>query len=224
MAIPKSKTLVAFCTSAALLVMLAGFALPRSASRSVDSQQTAEQGKLVFEKYGCFVCHGNEGSGGVRNKNAATGGFVNALTYTSRAFKDADLKERIIRGPTPVKKADPHGSTPPLSMPYFRGAIPDAELNDLVAYLRSLTPEEGEEPKPVSKERPPVPDFMLGDNNCEICHSVVTEHFKTNPHYGADATRKGTSEVIVCSTCHGSGKIHAASYGDPQAIIQFSKE
>ncbi len=224
MAIPKSKTLVAVCTGAALLVMLAGFALPRSASRSVDNQQAAEQGKLVFEKYGCFVCHGNEGSGGVKNRNSATGGFVNALTYTSRAFKDADLKERIIKGPTPVKKADPHGSTPPLSMPHFRGVIPDAELNDLVAYLRSLTPEEGEEPKPVSMERPPVPDFMLGDNNCEICHSVVTEHFKTNPHYGADATRKGTSEVIVCSSCHGSGKTHAASYGDPQAIIQFSKE
>lgn len=223
MAVPNFKTLVASCAGTALLVILAGFALPQSTSRSAQDQQPAERGKLVFEKYGCFVCHGNEGSGGVRNKNSATGGVVTALTYTSRAFKDAALKERIIQGPVPVKKTDPKGPAPPLSMPYYRGVISDEELTDLVAYLRSLTPEEGEEPKPVSKERPPVPEFMLTSNNCQICHSLVTEKFKTNPHYGSDATRKGVSEEIVCTTCHGDGGRHAAGYGDRESILSFTK-
>jgi DmsE family decaheme c-type cytochrome len=203
--------------------MLVGFTFPSPSFRSEEDQDAA-QGKVVFEKYGCFVCHGNEGSGGVSNRNSATGGVVNALTYTSRAFKDAALKERILQGPVAVKKADPMGPTPPLSMPYFRGVIPDPELTNLVAYLRSLTPEEGEEPAPVSKERPPVPEFMLERDNCQICHSLVTEKFKTNPHYGAHAVRKTATEEIVCSSCHGDGRNHAAGYGDPEAIVRFTKE
>lgn len=224
MAIPKLKKFLSFDMAAFLLVMLVGLSLPASTFGQMQNQEAVERGKLVFEKYGCFVCHGNEGSGGVRNKNSATGGVVTALTYTSRAFKDADLKERIIRGPTSVKKADLQGSTPPLSMPFFKNVISDAELNDLVVYIRSLTPEEGEEPKPVSKERPPVPDFMLGSNNCQICHSLVTENFKTNPHYGAHVTQNGDPEAIVCTTCHGDGRNHAVSYGDPKAILRFTKE
>lgn len=224
MQIVKCKAVAAFLSSAALIIAFVGFAPRGATSVSKPDEEAAQRGKLVFDKYGCFVCHGNEGADGVRNKNAVTGGVVTALTYTSRAFKDAALKERILQGPTPVKKTDPRGATPPLSMPNFKGLISDDELTDLVAYLRSLTPEEGEEPRPVSKERPPVPEFMLGSKNCEVCHSSVTEKFKTNLHYGADATRKGDSEVIVCVTCHGDGKDHAVKYGDPTAIVRFSKE
>lgn len=223
MTLPKLKKWIPLSTSIAMLIMFVGFKHQSAISAAVGYQQEAVRGKLVFEKYGCFVCHGNEGSGGVRNKNSETGGVVTALTYTSRAFKDADLKERIIKGPVPVKKADPRGSTPPLSMPPFRGLISEAELTDLVAYLRSLTPEEGEEPKPVSKERPPVPDFMLGSNNCQVCHSLLTDKFKTNIHYGADATRNRASEEIVCTTCHGDGGRHAAGYGDRESILSFTK-
>lgn len=222
MAIPNLKTLVPFPKGAALLLVLVGVALP-STSGAVGDPQAAERGRQAFEKYGCFVCHGNEGTGGVRNKNSANK-IVPVLTYTSRAFKDAALKERIIRGPTPVKKADPKGSTPPLSMPNYEDLITEAELTDLVAYLRSLTPEEGEAPRPVSAERTPVPEFMLGSDNCQTCHGLVTEHFKTNLHYGADATRKGDSEVSVCVTCHGDGRNHAARYGDPEAILRFGKD
>ena len=213
-----------FGMGASFLVMLVRLSLPASAFVQVQDHEAAKRGKLVFENYGCFVCHGNEGSGGVKNRNSATGGAVPALTYTSRAFRDADLKERITRGGTPVKKADPRASTPPLSMPFFKGLIADAELNDLVAYLRSLTPAEGEPPKPVSEERPSVPAYMLASNNCQICHSIVTENFKTNLHYGAHVTRPGDSQAIVCTTCHGDGRNHAARYGDPEAIVRFSRQ
>ncbi|MBI3195073.1 MAG: cytochrome c3 family protein, partial [Ignavibacteriae bacterium] len=220
----KIKNSILFTTSFITLLAVLGFTAPSFIPRQEEDSKTVEQGKSVFNKYGCFVCHGNEGSGGVINKNSSTGGLVTALTYTSRAFKDAALKERIIQGPQVVKKADPNGSMPPLSMPDWKGIISDSELNDLVVYLRSLTPEEGEEPKPVSTERPPVPEFMLGSNNCQTCHSMVTEHFKTNPHSGAYSTNNEESEIIVCSTCHGDGRNHASQYGDPQAIVRFSKD
>ncbi len=222
MAHPLLKMWFASAVVTAALMVMVGFTIRTTVPRG--DERAVEEGKLVFQKYGCFVCHGNEGSGGVKNKNSATGGVVTALTYTSRAFKDAALKERIVQGPIQVKKADPNGSMPRLSMPNFKGLISDDELTNLVAYIRSLTPEEGEEPKPASKERPPVPDYMLGNNNCQICHSLVTENFKTNPHYGAHLTRKGEDEAIVCTSCHGDGKRHAAGYGDPEMIVRFSKE
>ena len=223
MVIPKFRSVVSLTTAIALLGTLFGFLVPASTSRSMEDKQAVERGKLVFEKYGCFVCHGNEGSGGVRNKNAATDGLVPALSYTSRSFDEAALKERILKGPAAVKKADPRGPTPLLSMPYYRSMIMEAELNDLVVYLKSLTPEKGVEPKTVSPERPPVPEFMLVSNNCQICHGLVTEKFKTNLHYGSDATRKGVSEEIVCTTCHGDGGRHAAGYGDRESILSFTK-
>jgi len=217
----KRKTLVPFPRGAALLAMLVGIALPAT-SGAVDDPQAAARGRQAFERYGCFVCHGNEGSGGVRNKHSANK-IIPPLTYTSRGFSDTALKERIIQ-PTPVKKADPEGPTPPLSMPDYGGLITEPELTELVAYLRSLTPEEGEAPPPVSAARPPVPEFMLGSGNCKICHSLVTKNFKTNLHYGVDATRHGDAEVIVCVTCHGEGREHAARYGAPEAILRFGRE
>lgn len=221
MAIPNLKPLVPCPLGAALLLLLVGIALP-STSGAVGDPQAAERGKQAFEKYGCFVCHGNEGIGGVRNKNSANK-VIPPLTYTSRGFSDVALGEKITH-PAPVKKEDPTGPMPPLSMPDWGGLISGEEVTDLVAYLRSLTPAVGEEPKPVSAERPPVPGFMLGSDNCKICHSLVTEHFQTNLHYGADATRKGDAEVIVCVTCHGDGRNHATRYGDPEAILRFGKE
>src|SRR3990167_1606761 len=137
MAILKFKKFITFSISIALLIILVGMTSSRNGATQILDEDAAIRGKLVFEKYGCFVCHGNEGSGGVRNKNAATGGLVTALIYTSRAFNDVAFKERIIRGPSPVKKTDPEGPTPPLSMPAFRDLISDEELTNLVVFLRS---------------------------------------------------------------------------------------
>lgn len=224
MEIVDTKALYRRCSIMALLVMPIVCFLSLAALAEEEEQYPEDRGKIVFDKNGCFVCHGNEGSGGVRNRNSATGGEVTALTYVSRAFSDADLAENIIQGSTAVLKADPRGNIPPISMPNYRDRITDAELNDLVAYLNYITPEEEDEPEPVSPERPPVPDFMLGNQNCEICHGAVTEHFKSNPHYGAHMTQNGSSAPIVCATCHGDGNDHAAKYGDPEEILRFGKD
>jgi mono/diheme cytochrome c family protein len=93
MATPTCKKIFPFGMAASLLVALS---LPAVIFGQVPDQEAVQRGKLVYDKYGCFVCHGNEGSGGVKNKNAATGGMVTALTFTSRAFNDAAVPVAVI--------------------------------------------------------------------------------------------------------------------------------
>lgn len=188
-----------------------------------DEQATA-RGKLVFEKSGCFVCHGNEGSGGTRNRNSATGEAVPKLTYVSRGYTIPALKERIRRGSVDVKKLNLKSFTPPVSMPPFRARLSEGELDDLVAYLKSLTPEQGEEPRLVSKERPPVPEYMLAGDSCSICHGIVARKFQSGVHAIAHTSQTGDSTRFVCVRCHGDGRDHAKKYGDPAALVIFTKE
>ena len=148
------------------------------------------------------MCHGNEGSGGVRNKNSLTAERVPSLTYVSRGYTPQALKEKIQRGSTLVRKLDPSSFTPPLSMPSFRNRISDADLNALVEYLRSLAPEEGEEPRAVAKERPPVPEYMLAGDSCQICHGLVAQKFGTNVHSAVHPALRNDTLRYVCVTCH----------------------
>ena len=98
-----------------------------------------EQGRAVFQKYGCTACHGYEGRGGVKNPNAMTGGEVPPLIYVAQGFTKDQLKALIRDGRYPTR-ADPHGPTPPLWMPTWKDKIAPEELDALVEYLVSLYP------------------------------------------------------------------------------------
>lgn len=211
----------AFRTALILIIQLLGLSF---IFRAEEETLTPEQGKKVFEDAGCFVCHGNEGIGGVRNRNSATSEQIPSLTYTSRGYDDASLKQRILRGSVLVRKLDPRGITPPVSMPSFRGLLSEDELTNLIVYLRSLTPEEDEEPREVSSERPPVPEYMVKKNSCQICHGIVTEQFKKNSHYAAFVAWQAVEDTIVCAGCHGDGVEHAKKYGDPAHLTLFTKD
>jgi len=187
-------------------------------------EEAAGRGKGVFERSGCFVCHGNEGSGGVRNRNSATGERVPSLIYSSRGFTDQAFKQRFLQGAGLIKKMDPRGITPPLSMPPFRGRISDEEIADLIAYLKSLTPEQGEEPKPAGGQKPPVPEYMLAGDSCQICHGAAAQRFRSNIHYTAHTSERGDSVRYVCVQCHGDGREHAKKYGDPSALLVFTED
>ena len=173
---------------------------------------------------GCFVCHGNEGSGGVRNKNSLTSERVPTLTYVSRGYTPQALKEKIQRGSTLVRKLDPSSFTPPLSMPPWRNRISEDDLNALVEYLHSLAPEEGEEPREVGKERPPVPEFMLAGDSCQICHGLVAQKFTSSVHATVHPAFRNDTLRYVCVTCHGDGREHAKKYGEPSALTLFTKD
>jgi ubiquinol-cytochrome c reductase cytochrome c subunit len=82
--------------------------------------QDAQNGKRLFEKYGCYTCHGHEGQGGAGAKLAprpiAAAAFVAYVRhpagtmppYTSKVVKDAELTDihaflASVPAPPPLK-------------------------------------------------------------------------------------------------------------------------
>ena len=104
----------AFGVRVGLAAMAAGLVIAQGAALAAD----AARGKILFtQKYGCYECHGTEGQG-----SAITGPKLapNPIPYeTLAAFV------RASSGP----------------MPPFREAIlPNADLEDIYAYLKSIPP------------------------------------------------------------------------------------
>ena len=108
-----------------------------SVSSETAEAPSAERGRGVFQAVGCFQCHGEDGKGGVSNPNAQ-GGLVPTLTMVSQGYSDSELKEKIRQGVRYVGKADANGSPPPLFMPTWGKLLTNRQLEDLVAYLKSL--------------------------------------------------------------------------------------
>jgi ubiquinol-cytochrome c reductase cytochrome c subunit len=78
--------------------------------------QNAENGRKLYEKFGCYTCHGHLGQGSAAGARLAP-----------RTIPAAALIAYVRR---------PAGSMPP----YTAKVIPDAELSDIRAYLASIPP------------------------------------------------------------------------------------
>lgn len=104
-----------------------------------------EQGRLVYRRYGCGMCHGPDGAGGFANLNAETDGEVPAVVYVAEGYSEDELHRLIRNGTPPIGKADPDGPQPPFLMPGWGERMSDADAEALVAYLFSLYPEEAAE-------------------------------------------------------------------------------
>lgn len=102
-----------------------------------------EAGKRVYKRYGCEMCHGIEGKGGIPNNNVE-GGMVPALTYVADDLFTREIYEKIRNGAIPEKK-DPKGEDPLYIMPAWKGIITQREMDNLVVYLKSLLPKDAKE-------------------------------------------------------------------------------
>ncbi|MBI2842354.1 MAG: c-type cytochrome [Armatimonadetes bacterium] len=102
-----------------------------------------EKGRQAFIRYGCTMCHGPNGRGGIPNPNAADK-EVPALTYVAEGLFSDEILEKILRGSIPEKK-DPKGDDPLYIMPAWKGIMTDVEAESLTKYLKSLLPEDAEE-------------------------------------------------------------------------------
>ena len=99
-----------------------------------------ERGHAVFQKYGCFQCHGPDAKGGVPNPNAKTAEQIPSLIYVADGYTKDELITFIKRGERDIPRMNPAGPEPPHFMPKWGPIITDAELDDLAAYLLSLKP------------------------------------------------------------------------------------
>jgi mono/diheme cytochrome c family protein len=98
-----------------------------------QGQGPAVAGAALYVKYGCINCHGPNGLGGVPNPLSADksipplsgGGFRHDFP-TDKAIAD------VIRSGSVI------GRAPIVSMPHWGGIIPAADVQDLIAYLKTL--------------------------------------------------------------------------------------
>jgi len=133
---------------AAILVLgLAGRTLTRAPApklvrvgAAAGGENAVARGRLVYESYGCALCHGPDGKGGFANPNAETAGKVPGVLFVAEGYTEGELRKRILDGVAAVGRADPKGPRPPYRMPGWAGQMSDRELGDLVQYLMSLYP------------------------------------------------------------------------------------
>lgn len=98
------------------------------------------RGRLLYERHGCVMCHGADGTGGRENLNAETQGKIPGVVKVAEGYTTSELA-RLVRTGTPrIGKADPSGPTPPYRMPGWGHQLSDTEIDELVRYLISLAP------------------------------------------------------------------------------------
>lgn len=102
--------------------------LPVAASAQSPAQGNAENGKKLFLKEGCWECHGYAGQGG------RDGARIGATSLTLQGVI------RYVRRPT--------GAMPAFS----EKVLPDPELTDIYAYLKSLPPVKSSKDVPLLKQ------------------------------------------------------------------------
>ena len=98
------------------------------------------RGKLLYERFGCVMCHGTDGKGGFANPNAETDGKVPGVNYVKEGYTHAEVAEVIRNGKPRIGRTDPQGPTPPYRMPGWHDRMSKREIDDLVQYLMSLYP------------------------------------------------------------------------------------
>jgi mono/diheme cytochrome c family protein len=101
-----------------------------------------ERGRLVFQKYGCYQCHGPDAKGGVANPNAKTAELVPGLINVANGYTKDELTAFIKRGERVIPRLNPAGPEPPHFMPKWDPIISDAEIKDLAEFLFSLKPKD----------------------------------------------------------------------------------
>ena len=97
------------------------------------SQGAAVAGSVLYVKDGCINCHGPNGLGGVPNPLSPDKTIPPLSGQDFRAQFNTDQKIiDVIRSGSVIGKA------PIVSMPHWGGIIPQAQLEALVAYLKTL--------------------------------------------------------------------------------------
>ena len=87
----------------------------------------SEKGKTIFQE-SCQHCHGFTGKGDGEMAEYLDPRPSNLVSQTTQTKSDAELKDTILKGKEGT------------SMAGFEGAFEEQQLNDLLAYLRSLKP------------------------------------------------------------------------------------
>jgi mono/diheme cytochrome c family protein len=111
----------------------------RAAAKPTPDSAVA-RGRLVYERYGCQLCHGPDAKGGLANPNALRDAKVPSLIPVADTYTAAEVAQVIRFGRPRIDKKDDKGAMPPFRMPGWGNRISDQDVNDLVQYVMSLFP------------------------------------------------------------------------------------
>jgi len=140
------------------------------------------RGRQVAQRLGCFACHGAEGMAGIPNPGAriekvpswAGGTFMmfNQSPDEIREWILDGLPRRLMREPAALEQRK--GQL--LSMPAYRGRLGGPELEDLVAYVQSVSGAFRPEDPAAAEGR----DLVVG-HGCLGCHGPEGRGLLLNP-------------------------------------------
>ena len=158
-----------------------------------------ERGKhLVTARYGCAGCHGQNLAGGVMIDDPAIGDVRGPNLTSGKGSRVIDYSmtdwDRLVR----------HGVKPdgtPTIMPsqdFFK--MSDAELSDIVAYVRSLPAVDASVPKPSFG---PIGKLLLALGKLPIsAERMPAAGHPSLPPPSADSAEFGAHLAATCVTCH----------------------
>jgi mono/diheme cytochrome c family protein len=112
--------------------LLVSLLLKPAAAAAATTDPAAASGRQVFDSLGCAVCHMQAG-GQIAPALDGLHGSIQILADGSKVLADdAYLRRSILEPQTQIVK----GYAP--AMPSYAGRISDPQLEDLLAYLRSI--------------------------------------------------------------------------------------
>jgi mono/diheme cytochrome c family protein len=129
---------------AALFVEQAAMLVPAAKRTAFPAREDAAiRGLRIAQGLGCFSCHGAEGARGVANPGSKDG-RVPALAGGEMmmwAHDEGEMRSWILDGRPRAHApgADDERPKQALRMPAYRGVVSEAQLDDLVAYLKSIS-------------------------------------------------------------------------------------
>jgi mono/diheme cytochrome c family protein len=96
-------------------------------------QGAAVAGATLYLRFGCINCHGPNGLGGVPNPQSPDKTIppLSGADFRGEFNTDAKIID-VIRSGSVI------GRAPIVSMPHWGGIIPDAQLTELAAYIKTL--------------------------------------------------------------------------------------
>ncbi len=70
--------------------------------------------------------------------------------------------------------------------------------------------------------QPSDPSLYVGPETCKTCHEPEAASYGRGPHWRTETGKHKGPQWQGCEACHGPGKAHVESGGDPAKIIRFT--
>lgn len=100
---------------------------------------SVQAGKMVYNRFGCWGCHGERGRKPDKNPNAKPDEKVPKLWGVTNRLSNEEVELVIRNGSSPETLRSDRPS-PPFSCPEWGTDITDGEMMNLIAYLKTLAP------------------------------------------------------------------------------------